>query len=129
MTDNTPPLNREVLLAFWKIHILHHAAEKPVYGLWLLDELAEHGYRLSPGTLYPILDRMERNGWLRSAQAGHSRSRRTFRITPAGRRVLVEIRAHVAELHEEVVREVSAASRPARGGSAGTGSTRKRRVP
>lgn len=120
MTDKTAPLNREILLAFWKVHILHHAAEKPVYGLWLLDELAEHGYRLSPGTLYPILDRMERNGWLRSEQAGHARSRRTFRITPAGQRVLAEIRAHVAELHEEVVRQAPAASR---------GSRRTRRAP
>lgn len=103
MGDIAGPLSREILLAFWKVHILHHAAERAVYGLWLIEELAEHGYRLSPGTLYPILDRMERNGWLRSRQEGHVRSRRTYRITMEGRRVLRELQAWIKELHGEVV--------------------------
>jgi DNA-binding PadR family transcriptional regulator len=103
MTDIPPPVNREILLAFWKVHILYHASERPVYGLWLMEELSEHGYRLSPGTLYPILERMERNGWLRSRQPGHVRSRRTYHITPEGRRVLEEVRGSIAELHDEVV--------------------------
>lgn len=30
------PLEREFLLAFWKIHILHHAGEQGVYGQWML---------------------------------------------------------------------------------------------
>jgi len=102
MVDISPPLNREILLAFWKVHILHHADERPVWGLWLLHELAEHGYRLSPGTLYPILDRMERNGWLRSVQRGHVRSRRSYRTTPLGRRILEEVLRSIAELYEEV---------------------------
>ena len=34
------PINREIRLAFWKIHILHHAAKGAVYGLWMLEELA-----------------------------------------------------------------------------------------
>jgi len=48
-------LTHEFFLGFIKIHILHHAAEQPVYGLWLIEELGHHGYRLSPGTLYPLL--------------------------------------------------------------------------
>ena len=103
MNDIAHPLNREILLAFWKVHILHHAGERAVYGLWLIEELAEHGYRLSPSTLYPILDRMERNGWLRSRQSGHVRSRRTYRITAEGRRILRELHRWIGELHEEVV--------------------------
>ena len=59
------PVEREFLLAFWKIHILHHAAEeRGVYGQWMLQELHRHGYRISPGTLYPILARMADRGWL-----------------------------------------------------------------
>ena len=57
---------REFLLAFWKIHILHHAAEQGIYGQWMLEELHHHGYRLSPGTLYPMLARMATRGWLRA---------------------------------------------------------------
>ena len=53
----TDPVVREFLLGFWKIHILHHAEEQGVYGQWMLEELQRHGYRLSPGTLYPPLAR------------------------------------------------------------------------
>jgi len=74
-----------------------------VYGLWLLEELAERGHQVSPGTLYPLLNRMERNGWLRSeAQAG-AKARRSYRITSAGRKILRQLRAELTELHQEVV--------------------------
>jgi DNA-binding PadR family transcriptional regulator len=106
--------DREIRLGIWKIHILHHAASREVWGLWLLDELAEHGHSLSPGTLYPALARMEQNGWLkRSGDAPHARARQTFRITPAGRRLLAALRRDVAELYEEVV-EQSEHARPHR---------------
>lgn len=96
--------DREIRLGLWKIHILHHAASRPVWGLWLLDELAEHGHRLSPGTLYPALARMTKHGWLaQSAGARHSNARRVLRITPSGRQLLKALRADVAELHAEVV--------------------------
>jgi len=97
------PEDREIRLAFCKLHVLHHAAQGPVYGLWMLQELAEHGHRLSPGTLYPLLARMERNGWLRAHAAGGAKERRTYRITPAGRRVLCHLRGEIEELHRELV--------------------------
>jgi DNA-binding PadR family transcriptional regulator len=99
--------DREIRLGIWKIHILHHAAARPVWGTWLLEELAEHGHTLSPGTLYPALARMERNGWLRRmGSAPHARARQSFRITPAGKRLLKELRREVTELYEEVVLEL-----------------------
>src|SRR5215207_4500609 len=48
-------LTREILLGFWKVHILHNAAEHPIIGQWVLTELRRHGYDISPGTLYPLL--------------------------------------------------------------------------
>ena len=60
---------------FWKIHILHHADEHGVYGQWMLEELHHHGYRLSPGTFYPILARMAERGWLRAAEPKRRRGR------------------------------------------------------
>ena len=96
--------DREIRLGIWKIHILHHAASRDVWGRWLLEELAEHGHELSPGTLYPALLRMENNGWLeRTGGAPYARARQTFRITPEGRRLLEGLRKEVAELYEEVV--------------------------
>jgi len=99
-----PAADREIRLGIWKIHILHHAAARAVWGKWLLEELAEHGHRLSPGTLYPALLRMERNGWLeRRRTAPHARARQSFRATADGRRLLRALQTEVTELYREVV--------------------------
>src|SRR5579859_2643932 len=53
----------DLLVGFVRIHILHHAAEGEVYGQWLIEELARHGYRISPGT--PLSDASSHGGaWL-----------------------------------------------------------------
>ena len=98
-------LIREILLSFWKIHILHHAGEEAIHGQWILTELRRHGYEISPGTLYPLLNRMERLGWLRckvDPERGR-RARKDYRLTGEGRKVLGLIREQIKELHEEVV--------------------------
>jgi PadR family transcriptional regulator PadR len=98
------PIEREFLLAFWKIHILHHADEQGVYGQWMLEELRHHGYRLSPGTLYPMLARMARRGWLRAADPTRAKAPRVYRLTPRGHEVLNEIQHALHELYREVGR-------------------------
>ncbi len=102
-------LQREFYLAFWKAHILHHAAEGPVVGQWMLNELRRHGYDVSPGTLYPILHRMEDYGWLRreSDPAGGSKARQSYFITTQGREVLATLSEQVKELHHEVIIEAA----------------------
>jgi DNA-binding PadR family transcriptional regulator len=100
---DTDPLAREFLLGFWKIHILHHAGEdRGVYGQWMLEELRRHGYRLSPGTLYPVLARMARRGWLKAVEPKRVRDARVYRITPAGAEVLRRLRSALDELQDEV---------------------------
>jgi DNA-binding PadR family transcriptional regulator len=100
---------RESLLAFWKVHILHHAEERQIYGQWILEELRHHGFQVSPGTLYPLLARMEQQGWLRLAKnAANDRSpkaRRNYLLTPKGATFLRALRRQIDELHREVVRE------------------------
>lgn len=86
------------------LHVLHHAAQGEVHGSWLLDELARHGHRLGPGTLYPLLHRMEAGGLLvswREVVAGHRR--RCYRATASGRRALDDGRRAVAELARELL--------------------------
>jgi DNA-binding PadR family transcriptional regulator len=95
---------REILLAFWKIHILHHASEGPVHGQWITSELRRHGYEISPGTLYPLLNRMARYGWLSCRKnSDGARARKDYRLTAAGRKVLALLREQIEELHKEVV--------------------------
>jgi DNA-binding PadR family transcriptional regulator len=55
-------VDREILLSFWKVHILHHAGVEPIYGQWIIIELRRHGYEISSGTLYPLLQRLVRHG-------------------------------------------------------------------
>ncbi len=96
-------VTREFLLAFWKIHILHHAAEdRGVYGQWMLEELHHHGYRISPGTLYPMLSRMAARGWLRVSEPARTKGPRVYRLTPQGRAVLKRVRRSLDELYGEV---------------------------
>jgi DNA-binding PadR family transcriptional regulator len=98
-------VHREILLGFWKVHILYHAGEEPLHGQRMSKELQEHGYDISPGTLYPLLARMERLGWLKSQadlKAG-KRARRDYRLTNEGRKVLEMLRPQIRELYAEVV--------------------------
>ena len=87
-------LAREILLSFWKVHILHHAAEQPVVGQWMMEELRRHGYLVSPGTLYPVLKRLEARGWLRCKvdARGGRRARREYLLTARGRKALDLVR-------------------------------------
>lgn len=97
-------VGREILLSLWKIHILHHAAEHPIVGQWMMEELRAHGYVVNPGTLYPVLKRMERRGWLRSRAdpAGGRRARREYVLTAKGGRVLKEVRKFLKTLMSEM---------------------------
>ena len=80
---------QELLVGFVRLHILHHAAEGEIYGVWIIEELGRHGYRLSPRTLDPMLHTMERKGYLRSRQRRSGRSiRRLYRTTGLGERRL-----------------------------------------
>jgi DNA-binding PadR family transcriptional regulator len=97
------PMAREFLLAFWKIYILHLAADgRGIYGQRMLEELHVNGHRVSPGTLYPILARMARRGWLRASEPKRSKAARVYRLTPRGHEVLNQLRTSLDELRHEV---------------------------
>jgi DNA-binding PadR family transcriptional regulator len=95
---------RDFFLGFIKIHILHHAEQEPVYGLALIQELARHGYTLSPGTLYPILHGLEKDGYLVSEdRVVEGKVRKYYTITAEGSDALVEARHKIRELVDEVL--------------------------
>jgi DNA-binding PadR family transcriptional regulator len=95
--------DRELYRGLIRLHLLHHAGEEPLYGLSMIEELARHGYRLSPGTLYPILHGLEKKGYLRSTEQRLGRTaRRMYRITPLGKRALNAAKRKVRELFGEM---------------------------
>jgi DNA-binding PadR family transcriptional regulator len=86
------------------IHVLHHAAEGEVHGAWMAEELARHGYKISPGTLYPLLHRMESSGLLTSrTESAGGRMNRLYRATREGMSELERVQRLVGELAGEVV--------------------------
>jgi PadR family transcriptional regulator PadR len=95
--------DRDLYAGLIRLHILHHAARESIFGLGIIEELACHGYKLSAGTLYPILHRLERKGYLRSKEERiGKRARRVYRVTPKGRRALDHGKIKVRELFGEL---------------------------
>ncbi len=89
-----------------RLHILHHASKAPVFGLWFIEELGRHGYKLSPGTLYPLLHSLEGKGYLRSiSQRSGKTLRRMYEATPQGRKALLAARQKVSELFGELLED------------------------
>ncbi len=98
--------HQDLLSGFIRLHVLHHAAECDLYGAWMIQELARHGYKLSPGTLYPLLHAMEKRGYLRSKKERIGRIyRRVYRATPLGRKALAVARLRLRELFRELAEE------------------------
>lgn len=96
-------VTRKLFLGFMNIHILHHAKKEPFYGTWMMEELREHGYELSAGTLYPMLHGLAKSGVLTvSEKVVEGKVRKYYAITPLGEEVLKQAQAKALELCKEI---------------------------
>jgi PadR family transcriptional regulator len=96
--------DRDLYSGLMRLHVLHHAAEEPIFGLGMAEELARHGYRISPGTLYPLLHGLEKKGYLRATERRKGKSlRKVYRATPLGKRALGAAKDKVRELFRELI--------------------------
>jgi len=97
---------KDFFLGFVKIHILYHASKAPIYGVEIQEELGRHGYRLSPGTLYPVLHRLERDGYLeRRPCVVAGKVRNYYAATEKGIIALNRARRKIRELVTEVIED------------------------
>jgi DNA-binding PadR family transcriptional regulator len=95
--------DRDLYSGLIRLHVLHHAVEEPIFGLGMIEELGRHGYRISPGSLYPLLHGLEKKGYLRSRQQRNGKSlRKVYRATVLGRQALEASKAKVRELFREL---------------------------
>ncbi len=95
---------RNIFLGFIRIHILHHAEKEEIYGVWMMKELESHGYSISFGTLYPILHKLEKEGYLKSRkEIVNGKVRKYYKITPDGHEALEKAKEKIKELVEEVM--------------------------
>ena len=99
-----PAVDRDLYSGLMRLHILHHAVEGSIFGLGMLEELARHGYRISPGTLYPLLHGLEKKGYLKAKELRNGKSlRKVYRATPLGRKALQSAKGKVREFMREIL--------------------------
>jgi PadR family transcriptional regulator PadR len=89
------------------------ALEGKKYGYGMIRHLAEMGYAVEENTLYPLLRRLEKNGWIESEwDVGEDRPKKFYRITDRGR----EVRAQALAIwsgQNDVLRKMEEESRRA----------------
>ncbi len=94
---------RKLFLGFVQVHILYHAGKEPIFGLSMIEELKNHGYEISAGTLYPLLHSMESKGLLKKQEeVVEGKVRKYYTLTPRGQEVLEEARLKALELVKEI---------------------------
>ena len=119
-------VDKDIFGGLVRLHVLYHASHEDVFGLGLIEELSHHGYKVSPGTLYPLLHGLEKSGYLTSTveQVG-KRNRRVYAITADGRKALMVAKTRVWELFREFFEEElefgAKGAKRKRGSPAGTG--------
>lgn len=96
--------DRDLYNGLIRLHVLHHAAEEPIFGLGMMQELERHGYRISPGSLYPLLHGLEKKGYLQASLTRNGKSlRKVYRATPLGKKALLAAKSKVRELFRELI--------------------------
>lgn len=123
-------LFRDLLLGFVKVHVLFHASREPIYGAGITAELDQHGYKLSPGTLYPLLHSLEAADFVvREDRVVDGKVRKYYRTTPLGDRAFAQARLKVLELVEEISEAADGEHDGGRAGDGGEGNGRSRGRP
>ena len=101
--ENQETNHQDLYSGLIRLHILHHACDDDIFGLGMIEELGRHGYKLSPGTMYPLLHSLEKRGLLVSKEKRDGkRYRKVYRATPTGRKALVTAKKRVQELFGEL---------------------------
>lgn len=86
------------------VHILYHAKKEAVYGSWLKKELSNHGYDISYGTLYPWLNELKDDNFLKVEERNvKGKIRKYYSITEEGKSQFNEIKNYLKELYQEVM--------------------------
>ena len=95
---------KRLTVDFVELHILHHASESPMYGLWMMEELGRHGYRLNASQLYPKFHRLERRGLIgHRKKVVNGKLRKYYQITSRGRRYWAAQKRRLIELVSEAL--------------------------
>lgn len=83
--------NRDLARSCTDLVLLTLLQQQPMYGYEILTKLQDRGngeFRFKQGTLYPVLYRMEREGWIEATweDPTEGKRRKVYHVTTAGRR-------------------------------------------
>ena len=90
--------------------VLHIVREEPAYGnsiMTRIREISAGAMSVSPNTIYPLLRRLEEKGYVEGEwERPDTRSRRFYKITPAGEKKYAEIKGrfegHLLRVREAI---------------------------
>jgi len=94
------------------LHILVLALlEKDMYGYAMAKHIETLGYKVEENTLYPLLRRLEKNGWIASKwDLTEDRPRKFYAITREGRTLragLLDVWKNQNRVLDEITKEIS----------------------
>ena len=102
-------INKELVGASTSLLILGVVAKAPSYGYQIVKRINSEAKALfdwQEGTVYPVLHKLEKDGYIRSKwqTADTGRRRKYYHITPQGRQALADYRHQWSEFHSLVFR-------------------------
>ncbi len=85
MDEEVSHFETEMNRGFLQILVLA-MLEKEMYGYAMVRTIRQLGYEVEENTLYPLLRRLEKNGWVKSQwDVSEDRPRKFYGVTAAGR--------------------------------------------
>ena len=85
-------MDREFQRGFLKLYALWSASQGETYGVKIMDEMREMGFRVSPGTLYPVLHSLlEEKDLTVTDRLVNGKIRKCYRATAKGRKEAEEV--------------------------------------
>jgi DNA-binding PadR family transcriptional regulator len=96
---------------FVRLHILYHAAKKPIGGVESLADLHRRGYQLNAAKVNSILHALARAGYLTvGSEVVSGRRRKYFKTTRKGLQVMTVAKKKMKLLATELLRQAPSLS-------------------
>jgi DNA-binding PadR family transcriptional regulator len=98
-------IDRQFQAAFAKLYVLWKSSKGEVYGLQIIEELRELGFKISPGTLYPTLHALlEEKDVTLTARRVNGKLRKCYRATAKGQKEAKEVVERLSRLLRKMSR-------------------------
>jgi DNA-binding PadR family transcriptional regulator len=92
-------IDREFQRGFVKLYALWRASKEEVYGVQIIEEMRLLGFKVSPGTLYPVLHTLlDENDLTVLDRVVNGKVRKLYRATSKGREEAEEVIERLTKL-------------------------------